>query len=59
MRVEQRQADPVTVEAAAHGWHRVARHPSGIVVFAAESARRPAPRAASPVSRHWLRSKHA
>jgi hypothetical protein len=43
----------------APSWQRVARHPAGIVVFVADSVRRTAPRASSPVSRHSLRSKHA
>ena len=59
MRSEKRESSRTAATPAAPSWQRVARHPAGIVVFAAESVRRTAPRASSPVSRHSLRSKHA
>ena len=59
MRSEKRELSRPAATSLAQSWHRVARHPAGIVVFAAESVRRSAPRASSPVSRHSLRSKHA
>lgn len=59
MRSEKRESSRRAATSLAPDWHRVARHPAGIVVFAAESVRRSAPRASSPVSRHSLRSKYA
>lgn len=59
MRTEKRQSSHTAATPPALSWHRVARHPAGIVVFAADAVRRTAPRASSAVSRHSLRSKHA
>ena len=59
MSSEKRESSRTAATPPAPGWHRVAGHPAGIVVFAAVSVRRNAPRASSPVSRHSLRSKHA
>ena len=59
MRSDKRESSHNAATPTALSWHRVARHPAGIVVFAADSVRRNAPRASSPVSRHSLRSKHA
>lgn len=59
MRSKKRESSHPAVTPPALSWHRVARHPAGIVVFAADAVRRTAPRASSAVSRHSLRSKHA
>ena len=59
MSTEKRESSHPAATPPALSWHRVARYPAGIVVFAADSVRRNAPRASSPVSRHSLRSKHA
>lgn len=59
MRTDKRESSHNAATPLAPSWHRVARHPAGIVVFAADAVRRTAPRASSPVSRHSLRSKYA
>jgi hypothetical protein len=58
MSTEKRESSHNAATPTAPSWHRVARHPAGIVMFATEAARGAA-RSSSPVSRHPLRSKHA
>ncbi len=59
MSSEKRESSRTAATPTAPGWYRVAGHPAGIVVFAAASVRRSAPRPSFPVSRHLPRSKHA
>ena len=59
MSSEKRESSRTAATPPAPSWSRVSGHPAGIVMFAAASIRRSAPRASSPVSRHLLRSKHA
>ncbi|MBU6248988.1 MAG: hypothetical protein KGN77_14650 [Xanthomonadaceae bacterium] len=59
MRSEKRGSSRTAATPPALSWHRVARHPAGIVVFAADAFRRRAPRTLSTVYRHSLRSTHA